>query len=65
MKKFWKALKENRDDIRQKVLVAAGTVAAAVVAGVVFSKMENNRVDVIVIEESKPSEPVSDSTTED
>ena len=65
MKKFWKALKENRDDIRQKVLITAGTVAAAVVAGVVFSKMENNRVDVIVIEESKPSEPVSDSTTED
>lgn len=65
MKKLIKALKENTDGIRQKILVSAGTVAAAVVAGVVFSKMESNRVDVIVVEESKPAEPVSAPTSED
>ena len=65
MKKFFKALKENPDNIRQRILVTAGSVAAAILAGVVFSKMENNRVDVIVVEESKPADPVSAPATED
>ena len=55
LKNYFAALKANTDDIRKKSLIAVGTTVAAVAAGIVLSKLSEDRVDVIVVEES-PSE---------
>ena len=56
LKKYFNALKNNTDDIRRKSLIAVGTTVAAVLAGVVLSKMSEDRVEVILIEERHPEE---------
>jgi hypothetical protein len=57
LKQYFTALKTNTDDIRRKSLVAVGTTVAAVAAGIVLSKLSEDRVDVIVVEENRPEVP--------
>ena len=52
--RFLNALKENTDDIRKKTLTLVGTVAAALLAGIVLNKLSEDRVDVIVLQETAP-----------
>lgn len=44
-KKFAVAFRENRDNIRQKLVVVGGTVAAIVVAGVVLYRINEELKD--------------------
>lgn len=58
LKNYFAALKTNTDDIRKKSLIAVGTTIAAVAAGIVLSKLSEDRVDVIVVQESRTEEPL-------
>lgn len=53
------ALKENKNDIRKKVVIVGSIVAATVVAGVVLSKLADQEKLVLVLEEA--SENVADA----
>lgn len=46
------ALKENKNDIRKKVLIATAVTVGVVATAVVLSKMKDNRVDVLVLSEA-------------
>lgn len=61
LKKYFAALKDNTDDIRKKSLIAIGTTVAALAAGIVLTKMTDDRVDVIVLNPTE-YEVHSDST---
>ena len=63
--KFFTALKENTDDIRKKTLTLVGTVAAALLAGIVLNKLSEDRVDVIVLQETAPEEDVIVATEDE
>lgn len=65
MNKFFTALKENTDDIRKKTLTLVGTVAAALLAGIVLNKLSEDRVDVIVLQETAPEEDVIVATEDE
>lgn len=65
MNKFFTALKENTDDIRKKTLTLVGTVAAALLAGIVLNKLSEDRVDVIVLQETTPEEDVIVATEDE
>lgn len=58
MKKFLEALKNNTDGVRKKALITAATVAGSIVAGILLTKLNEDRVDVIVVEEKRSDEPV-------
>lgn len=45
------ALKENKNDIRKKVLIVAGVTVAAVAAGVILTKLKDNTVDILIVSE--------------
>lgn len=62
LKKYFVALKDNTDDIRKKTLVAGGTLLTAIVAGIVLSKLSEDRMDVIVIQENRPEEFLDDES---
>lgn len=57
LKQYFADLKTNTDDIRRKSLVAVGTTVVAVAAGIVLSKLSEDRVDIIVVEENRPEVP--------
>ena len=63
--KFLTALKENTDDIRKKTLTLVGTVAAALLAGIVLNKLSEDRVDVIVLQETAPEEEIIVATEDE
>ena len=65
MNKFFTALKENTDDIRKKTLTLVGTVAAALLAGIVLNKLSEDRVDVIVLQETAPEEDIIVATEDE
>ena len=65
MNKFFTALKENTDDIRKKTLTLVGTVAAALLAGIVLNKLSEDRIDVIVLQETAPEEDVIVATEDE
>lgn len=53
LKKFFSDLRDDTDDIRKRTLIAVGTTVAALVAGIVLTKLNEDRVDVIIIEEKR------------
>ena len=63
--KFLTALKENTDDIRKKTLTLVGTIAAALLAGIVLNKLSEDRVDVIVLQETTPEEEIIVATEDE
>lgn len=65
MNRFLNALKENTDDIRKKTLTLVGTVAAALLAGIVLNKLSEDRVDVIVLQETAPEEEIIVATEDE
>ena len=65
MNRFLNALKENTDDIRKKTLTLVGTVAAALLAGIVLNKLSEDRVDVIVLQETAPEEDIIVATEDE
>lgn len=65
MNRFLNALKENTDDIRKKTLTLVGTVAAALLAGIVLNKLSEDRVDVIVLQEAAPEEEIIVATEDE
>lgn len=65
MNRFLTALKENTDDIRKKTLTLVGTVAAALLAGIVLNKLSEDRVDVIVLQETAPEEEIIVATEDE
>ena len=65
MNRFLNALKENTDDIRKKTLSLVGTVAAALLAGIVLNKLSEDRVDVIVLQETAPEEEIIVATEDE
>ena len=63
--KFLTALKENTDDIRKKTLTLVGTIAAALLAGIVLNKLSEDRVDVIVLQETTPEDEIIVATADE
>src|SRR5690606_24685273 len=43
------ALKENKNDIRKKVVIATAVTVGVIATAVVLSKMKDNAVDVLVV----------------
>lgn len=64
MNKFFTALKQNTDDIRKKALLVVGTVAAALAAGIILNKLNDDARPVIVLEEVPRDEVVALDTAE-
>ena len=56
MNKLWTALKENTNDVRKNFLIAVGTVAGAIAAGLVLSKLSDDTERVIILQEAQPVE---------
>lgn len=46
---FYTALKENKNNIRKKVLILGGVVITAVAAGVVLHKINSEALDVLIV----------------
>lgn len=57
------ALKENKNDIRKKLVIVGSVVVATVVAGVVLTRIAAERENVILVLE-EATEAVTDATTE-
>lgn len=57
LKKFFVALRDNTDDARMKALKAIGIPVAAFAAGIILTKLNDDRVEVLVVEESHSEEP--------
>ena len=57
------ALKENKNDVRKKVLVATAITVGVVATAVVLSKMKDNNVDVLVLT-TEAGEAIAEATTE-
>lgn len=62
MNKFFTALKNNTEDIRKKTLIVAGTVAAALAAGILLNKLNDSTREVIILEEAVIIDPTVDPT---
>lgn len=43
------ALKENKNDIRKKVVITAAVTVGVIATAVVLSKMKDNNVDVLLL----------------
>jgi hypothetical protein len=46
------ALKENKNDVRKKVLIATAVTVGVIATAVVLSKLKDNNVDVILLTEA-------------
>ena len=57
------ALKENKNDIRKKVLITTAVAVGVVATAIVLSKMKDNNVDVLVIS-TEAAEAITDAATE-
>ena len=65
-KKFFAALRDDTDGARLKALKAIGIPVATFVAGIVLTKLNSDRVDVLIINETPAEEllPENISPTE-
>ena len=65
-KKLLTAIRDDTDGARLKALKAIGIPVATFVAGIVLTKLNSDRVDVLVINEAPVEELISEpiSTTE-
>ncbi|AWN03285.1 hypothetical protein PBI_CAMILLE_38 [Microbacterium phage Camille] len=43
------ALKENKNDVRKKVVIAAAVTVGVIATAVVLSKMKDNSTDVLLV----------------
>lgn len=66
LKKLFVAIRDDTDGARLKALKAIGIPVATFVAGIVLTKLNSDRVDVLVINETPAEEllPENISTTE-
>lgn len=55
------ALKENKNDIRKKVIIVAGITVAAVAAGIVLTKLNADTKEVILLTTTDAAESLADS----
>lgn len=62
MKKFIADLKANTNDIRKQTLILLGTVAGAVIAGLVVTKMNDDNTPVIILTETP--EPLAEAVVQ-
>ena len=62
-KKFLTAIRDDTDGARLKALKAIGIPVATFVAGIVLTKLNADRVDVLVINEVPAEEPLPEITT--
>ena len=60
LKKFFVAIRDNTDDARKKALIAIGVPVATFVAGMVLTKLNSDRVDVLVVNETSPVEELTE-----
>lgn len=56
------ALKENKNDLRKKVLIATAVTVGVVATAVVLSKMKDNTTDVLLL--TPAGETLADAITE-
>lgn len=61
--KFVTALKENKGDIRKKVIVSAAITVGVIATAVVLSKMKDNTADVILLTPAA-TEAIADAASE-
>lgn len=47
--KFLSALKENKNDVRKKVIIATAVTVGVVATAIVLSKMKDNTTDVLLL----------------
>lgn len=57
------ALKENKNDIRKKVVIATAVSVGVIATAVVLSKMKDNAVDVLVVT-TESAEAIADAASE-
>lgn len=57
------ALKENKNDVRKKVLIATAVTVGVIATAIVLTKMRTDRVDVLVLSEDGV-EALADAVTE-
>ena len=57
------ALKENKNDIRKKVVIATAVTVGVIATAVVLSKMKDNAVDVLVVT-TESAEAIADAASE-
>lgn len=57
------ALKENKNDIRKKVVISAAVTVGVIATAVVLSKMKDNATDVILIT-TEAGEAIADAAAE-
>ena len=62
-KKFFAALRDDTDGARLKALKAIGIPVATFVAGIVLTKLNADRVDLLVINETPVEERLPEITT--
>ena len=53
VKKFLAAFREDKDDIRKNTLIAVGGTLVAIAAGILLTKLNDDRVEVLVIQETE------------
>lgn len=53
VKKFLVAFREDKDDIRKNTLIAVGGTLVAIAAGILLTKLNDDRVEVLVIQETE------------
>lgn len=61
--KFIAALKENKSDVRKKVIIATAVTVGVVATAVVLSKMKDNTTDVLLLTPAEV-DVVADALTE-
>lgn len=57
------ALKENKNDVRKKVLIATAVTVGVIATAVVLSKMKDNNVDVLLVT-AEAGEALAEAATE-
>ncbi|WMI34475.1 membrane protein [Microbacterium phage Damascus] len=57
------ALKENKNDIRKKIVIATAVSVGVIATAVVLSKMKDNAVDVLVVT-TESAEAIADAASE-
>lgn len=57
------ALKENKNDVRKKVIIATAVTVGVITAAVLLSKMKDQTENVLLIT-TEAGEAIADATTE-
>lgn len=63
MNNFVTALKENKNDIRKKVLITAAVSVGVIATAVVLSKMKDSTTDVLLVT-TEAAEAITDAASE-